>query len=482
MATFLRTKHIIRSSDNKEFEVIDIEGNQVVSRSYSSGNLILHKYHQKAFATTTISNSLIMLHKASGHPSHEYFKKIYPTKQIPYFDCITCSTCKMTKTTFKGTFPEATHKLQYLHMDLSEEPIDLQLLSLQNQNPQVTDHDIPVQKGYSLILEHTINTSKEIIGNVGDLKNILNHSRRPKHHESLANHLSLDPKTYFQALNSPEWEEWLKAINLELKNMPNHQAWSPTIKLDHIKPLSTTWVFKRKTNENRNLSKFKAHLCVRGFHQKEGVDYTKVFSLTGRIYSLRLLLTLCHINHFPIEQMDVCCAFLNGKPKEVLHILRPSGYTEHPETDVFVLNKSLYGLKKSPRFLHKLLKRTLITIGLSPCNTDPCFYYSQNRNQPLWLFVHIDDIIFGGTWNSLFKEKIQLFFEMEDLGKIKYALGIRITQLGESITLIQDKFIKQILVEFSIEQAKDPPSPLPSNYKELKTLTPEPPKQPPFNF
>ncbi|MBW0500969.1 hypothetical protein O181_040684 [Austropuccinia psidii MF-1] len=59
-----------------------------------------------------------MLHKASGHSSLEYFKKIYPTKQIPFFDCITCTTCKMTKTPFKGTFPAATCKLQYLHMDL----------------------------------------------------------------------------------------------------------------------------------------------------------------------------------------------------------------------------------------------------------------------------------------------------------------------------------------------------------------------------
>ncbi|MBW0470525.1 hypothetical protein O181_010240 [Austropuccinia psidii MF-1] len=180
--------------------------------------------------------------------------------------------------------------------------------------------------------------------------------------------------------------------------------------------------------------------------------------------------------------MDVHCAFLNGTPKEVLHILRPSGYTEHPETDMFVLNKSLCGLKQSPHCWHKVLKRTLITIGLSLCNTDPCLYYSQNRKQPLWMFVHIDDLIFRGACNSIFKEKIQSFFEMEDLGKIKYALGIRITQLEESITLIQDIFIKQILVEFRIEQPKDPQSPLPSNYKELKTLTLEPPKQPPFNF
>ncbi|MBW0479363.1 hypothetical protein O181_019078 [Austropuccinia psidii MF-1] len=706
-----------------KFEVIDIEGNQVVSGSYSSGNLILHKHHQKAFLTTATSNNLIMLHKASGHPSLEYFKKMYPTKQISSFDCITCTTCKMTKTPFKGTFPVATYKLQYLHMDLcgpisppsvsgakyflkilngfshfawvffltnksevksilkkhitkierqsnskvtniisdngtefvnnelksfyeekgishlttapytpeqnpfsergnlttvnkarcllkdsgldptywaeatntaiylenltpsksinhdtpfkkwynrsaslkhlrpfgcsavfliqnqtgkfsetggegiflgygethrtyrimdvgtgnvkithhvkflpdsfpakmennnkadqdmftlvlnktdtilnepiptyskdlplpntpeitAEEPVDQPPLSPSNLNPPVVNRDVPTIKGYSWIPEH-------------------------EHHANLANHLSLDPKTYIQALSSPDGEEWMKAINVELKNMAKHQVWSPTKETNHIKPLSTTWVFKRKTNKNGNLSKFKARLCVRGFHQKEGVNYNEVFSPTGRLSSLRLLLTLCHINRFPIEQMDVRCAFLNGTPEEVLHIFRPSGYTEHPEANVFVLNKSLYGLNQSTCCWHKVLNRTLTTIGLSPCFTDPCLYYSQNKNQPLWLFVHVDDLIFGGTWNSLFKKKIKSFFEMEDLRAIKYALGIRITQLEESIFLIQDKFIKQILVEFSIEKAKAPLPPLPSNYKELKNLALEPPKQPPFNF
>ncbi|MBW0519960.1 hypothetical protein O181_059675 [Austropuccinia psidii MF-1] len=130
--------------------------------------------------------------------------------------------------------------------------------------------------------------------------------------------------------------------------MRNHKVWSPTIPESHMKPLSTTWVFKCKTDKNGNLSKFKARLCVRGFTQKEGVDYSEVFSPTGRLASLQLLLTLCHIHQYPIKQMDVQCALLNGKPEETLHIYRPSGYSDHPETHVFVLNKSLYGLKKSP--------------------------------------------------------------------------------------------------------------------------------------
>ncbi|MBW0480140.1 hypothetical protein O181_019855 [Austropuccinia psidii MF-1] len=116
-------------------------------------------------------------------------------------------------------------------------------------------------------------------------------------------------------------QQWKNAISNELENMEKHQFWSPKTIERSIKPLSTTWVFKRKTNENENLTKLKARLCIRGFHQKEGIDYKDLFFPTGRLTSLQLLLTLCHLNKFKIEQMDVKCAFLNGKPDKDLYIL-----------------------------------------------------------------------------------------------------------------------------------------------------------------
>ncbi|MBW0536281.1 hypothetical protein O181_075996 [Austropuccinia psidii MF-1] len=71
---------------------------------------------------------------------------------------------------------------------------------------------------------------------------------------------------------------------------------------------------------------------------------------------------------------------------------------------------------------------------------------------------------------------------MEDLGTVKYALGIRINQQEEYILLVQDKFIHQILTEFSINQVKPTLAPLPSNYKELKILESNTTIPPPFNY
>ncbi|MBW0514999.1 hypothetical protein O181_054714 [Austropuccinia psidii MF-1] len=71
---------------------------------------------------------------------------------------------------------------------------------------------------------------------------------------------------------------------------------------------------------------------------------------------------------------------------------------------------------------------------------------------------------------------------MEDLGKAKYALGIRIVQETDCISLLQDKFINQILEEFNLTNAKPMTEPLPGNIKDLRNPMEEQPQKVPFNY
>ncbi|MBW0505940.1 hypothetical protein O181_045655 [Austropuccinia psidii MF-1] len=140
-------------------------------------------------------------------------------------------------------------------------------------------------KGYLCVPENESAPQNEILGDVGDSRNILTHQRQQKHHENLADHLSLDPRTYREAINRSDSQEWQNTIKVELTNMTTHNVWSPARTDQIIKPLSTTWVFKRKTNEDGNLSKYKARLCVKGFNQKEGIDYLEVRPLSAPLPS-----------------------------------------------------------------------------------------------------------------------------------------------------------------------------------------------------
>jgi hypothetical protein len=108
------------------------------------------------------------------------------------------------------------------------------------------------------------------------------------------------------------------AVEVELNNIHRHKVWVVAPLTPGIKPLDTTWVFKRKFDADGALLKYKACLCVRGFQKFEGINYDATFAPTGC-----LILGLAALHDYNIQQMDVKCAFLNGIPNKDLFIKVP---------------------------------------------------------------------------------------------------------------------------------------------------------------
>jgi hypothetical protein len=57
-------------------------------------------------------------------------------------------------------------------------------------------------------------------------------------------------------------------------------------------PISLKWVYKSKKDENGHVVKLKARLVVKGFVQKQGVDFEEVFAPMARMESVRLILAV----------------------------------------------------------------------------------------------------------------------------------------------------------------------------------------------
>ncbi|MBW0504359.1 hypothetical protein O181_044074 [Austropuccinia psidii MF-1] len=112
--------------------------------------------------------------------------------------------------------------------------------SLSNEEPIATQITLPVHKGYSWVTEKESIPQNKLFGDVGNPGSILPHQRCPRNHANLADHLSLDPKTYQEAVNGPNSQEWKVAIKSELNNMTNHHVWTPITPNQNVKPLSTT--------------------------------------------------------------------------------------------------------------------------------------------------------------------------------------------------------------------------------------------------
>ena len=87
------------------------------------------------------------------------------------------------------------------------------------------------------------------------------------------------------------------------------------------------WVFKTKVNADGSL-RYKARLVVRGFEQREGLDYQETFAPVAKFPTLRVLLALAAHLDWEIHHMDVKTAFLYPELKETVYMTPPEGYGE----------------------------------------------------------------------------------------------------------------------------------------------------------
>ena len=82
----------------------------------------------------------------------------------------------------------------------------------------------------------------------------------------------------------------------EMKAIEENETWELVDPPPGCRPIGLKWVFKVKRDEHGAIVKHKAHLVVRGFVQREGIDFEEVFEPLARMESIRLLLALAAAN------------------------------------------------------------------------------------------------------------------------------------------------------------------------------------------
>jgi hypothetical protein len=136
------------------------------------------------------------------------------------------------------------------------------------------------------------------------------------------------------------------------------------------------------------------------------------------------------------------------------------------------LNKALYGLKQAPRAWYSKVESYFTDEGFEKCSYEHTLFVKQgSKNKILIVSIYVDDLIYTGNDAGLmieFKESMKEKFAMTDLGKMKYFLGIEVTQCEQGIFIQQHKYSLEVLKRFDREDCNKVCSPIVPRCKLVK--------------
>ncbi|WJX60656.1 hypothetical protein P8452_45840 [Trifolium repens] len=279
--------------------------------------------------------------------------------------------------------------------------------------------------------------------------NVVNNEGEIVHYAMLADTEPLDVKA---ALKSKVWKE---AMNEELRSIEKNKTWDLCNLPSDKKAIDVKWVYKAKQNPEGKIIKYKARLVAKGFLQRQGLDYDEVFSPVARHETIRLVIALACSRRWPLFHLDVKSAFLNGPLEEDVYVKQPPGFElKGKEDKVLKLHKALYGLKQAPRAWNKRIDNFLVMQGFRKCSVEYGVYVKKSDDKHMLIIcLYVDDLLVTGS--SLieiknFKSQMQSEFEMTDLGKLTYFLGMELLETSRGIILHQAKYDKEILRKFEM--------------------------------
>ncbi|KAL5706521.1 Beta-galactosidase 8 [Ranunculus cassubicifolius] len=132
------------------------------------------------------------------------------------------------------------------------------------------------------------------------------------------------------------------------------------------------------------------------------------------------------------------------------------------------LKKALYGLKQSPRAWFERFSQAVKCLGYLQSQADHTLFVKCVDGATTILIVYVDDIIVTGDNTAeilKMKELLAKEFEIKDLGRLRYFLGIEVARSGDYIFISQRKYALDLLRDTGMLGARPANTPVEQNHK-----------------
>ncbi|GJY76725.1 retrovirus-related pol polyprotein from transposon TNT 1-94 [Tanacetum coccineum] len=133
----------------------------------------------------------------------------------------------------------------------------------------------------------------------------------------------------------PGWQSYYvmesnkEAMQEEIKALHKNKTWELVPLPGGRKSIRNKWVYKIKGNNDDQVERYHVRLVVKGYVQKEGIDFNEIFSPVVRMTTVRVVLAMCATYGLHLEQQDVKTAFLHGNLEEEIYMLQLEGFEQN---------------------------------------------------------------------------------------------------------------------------------------------------------
>jgi hypothetical protein len=286
-----------------------------------------------------------------------------------------------------------------------------------------------------------------------------------------------DSPNFRDAMSGQHRVEFQKAMEVEIAQLVDKKTWHAILR-SNVPPghkiIPLTWVFRIKRLPNGDLSKYKARICVRGDLQE---DDRETYAPVVKWPTIRTVLAFAVKHQLKTRQVDFVNAFVQAAmpPGEDVYVGMPpgihlAGYDR--DSTVLKLDKSLYGMTRSPLLWFRTLRDALHALGYEQSQHDQCMFI--NRSRKAIVLVYCDDCLCvahdDSTLDSLIGglRKQGLILDEQSMADDVYAyLGIEVNMHGDVVELRQVGLIDKILRAVDMDGPTVTPNDVPAKERPL---------------
>ncbi len=122
----------------------------------------------------------------------------------------------------------------------------------------------------------------------------------------------IEQKAYKEAISNQDLKQqvWKRAIQEDIDSLLDYQTWILTSFPPGCKALNKKWVYKIQLGPDGKIQCYKARWMVRGFQQREEIDYAKIFLSVVKPMSYEAIFALLFANNWEMDEIDMKTSFM----------------------------------------------------------------------------------------------------------------------------------------------------------------------------